>query len=321
MQAHREQTGLQRRFVWALILTSGIFIAEVAGGLWSGSLALLSDAGHVFVDAFALALSYLAIRLASRPADARHTYGFHRMEVLAALINGALLSVIVVEIVREAWHRWKQPVNIKSTEMLVIAVIGLVVNVVVALVLGGHHHDHHEDEHGHASRPAERNLNVHSAYLHVIGDAAASVGVILAAAAIALTQWAWLDPLVSVLISLLIAASAWRVLKEAFHILMEGTPRGISVEAIAQGMAAIPGVESVHDLHIWSLCPENIALSAHVVAQPRAHAAELLSAINSWLYETAGISHTTLQIENTPCGQGEVNTLPAPPSPREADRR
>ncbi len=313
MQSHSEETNLQRRFVWALILTGGILIVEIVGGLWSGSLALLSDAGHVFVDAFALALSYIAIRFSSRPADSQHTYGFHRMEVLAALVNGALLIIIVVEILREAWHRWQQPVNIKSTEMLIIAVIGLAVNIVVAIVLGGHHHAH-DEEHDHESSSTERNLNVQSAYLHVIGDAAASVSVILAAAAIALTNWTWLDPLVSVLISLLIAVSAWRVLREAFHILMEGTPRGVSLEAITQGITAIPGVESVHDLHVWSLCPDNIALSAHIVADPHVQPDALIAAINSWLYDHAGISHTTLQIENSPCGQGEVN-LPTSAQP------
>ncbi len=315
MQAHQGQARLQRRFIWSLLLTGGIFIVEVVGSLWSGSLALLSDAGHVFVDAFALALSYAALRLASRPANNRHTYGFHRMEVLAALINGALLSVIVVEILREAWHRWQHPVAIKSTGMLIIAVAGLVVNLVVALLLGGHAHEHHDrDEHEHEAEaaPAGRgNLNVRSAYLHVLGDAGASVGVILAAVIIALTRWMWVDPIISVFISLLIALSAWRVLKEALHILMEGVPDGVELEAVAEKMLAVPGVEGIHDLHIWSLCPENIALSAHVVASPAAAPAELLASLNACLRRAFGITHTTLQVEGKPCGQGETVMLAA----------
>jgi cobalt-zinc-cadmium efflux system protein len=303
MNSHVDEF-LKKRFVLSVLLTSAILIAEVVGGLWTGSLALLSDAAHVFVDVFALALSYFAIWMAARPADARHTYGYHRTEVLAALVNGTLLGIIVVEILREAWDRWQHPTAIKSTEMLVIAVIGLAVNLLVAFVLGGHHHEHG----GESVHSDTKNLNVHSAYLHVLGDAAASVGVILAAAIIHYTGWMWIDPLTSVFISVLISLGAWRVLKSSLHILMEGVPQGLSLEEIARAMVSVPGVQEVHDLHVWSICPENVALSAHVVLADKtmASSTEVMAELKRRLHDDFGIEHTTIQMECANCGQGEV---------------
>lgn len=311
MQPHPSQA-TENRFILAMALTAIILVAEIIGGYWTGSLALLSDAAHVFMDVFALALSYLALRLSALPADDRHTYGFHRLEVLAALINGVTLGVIAIEIFSEAWARWNNPAPIKSAEMLVIAAIGLVVNLIVVFVLGGLGHDH-----GHEAGEAEHaeDLNVRSAYLHVLGDALSSVGVIVAAALIWFTGETWFDPLMSVLIGVLIIVSSWRVLKSSLHILVEGVPEHLSLEEIGQRMAATPGVQDVHDLHVWSICSGHVALSAHVVA-----ADQSLSDCNSITTELKarlahfGIEHTTIQIECAACGQGRTVPPLATPS-------
>jgi len=290
-----------------MILTAAILVAEVIGGLWTGSLALLSDAAHVFMDIFALALSYLALRLSALPADDRHTYGYHRLEVLAALINGLTLGWIAIEIFSESWTRWFNPEPIKSMAMLVIAVIGLVVNLVVAFVLGGHAHAHeHVHEEGEEEHEEAEDLNVRSAYLHVLGDAVSSVGVIVAAALIWFTGWNWLDPLMSVFIAILIVVSSWRVLKSSLHILVEGVPEHLSIEKIGQSMAGVPGVKDIHDLHVWSICSGHIALSAHVIT-----ADQKITAVDGVMTELKarlkkfGIAHTTIQVECEACGQGE----------------
>jgi len=223
--------------------------------------------------------------------------------VLAALINGVTLGAIAIEIFTESWHRWFNPQPIKSMEMLIIAVIGLVVNLVVAFVLGGHHHEHVEGDEEHEEA---EDLNIRSAYLHVLGDAVSSVGVILAAGVIWLTDWQWVDPLMSVFIGVLILVSSWRVLKSSLHILVEGVPEHLSVEKIGQSMAAVPGVLDVHDLHVWSICSGHIALSAHIITtdQPLAQEESLMAEIKSRLAKF-GIEHTTIQLECEACGQGK----------------
>ena len=293
----------------SIALTAIILVAEIIGGYWTGSLALLSDAAHVFMDVFALVLSYLALRLSALPADDRHTYGYHRLEVLAALINGVLLGIIAIEIFREAWTRWNNPAPIKSGEMLIIAIIGLVVNLIVAFVLGGHNHDHDHE----AGEPEHADdLNVRSAYLHVLGDAVSSVGVIVAAVLIWTTGKTWFDPLMSVLIGVLIVVSSWRVLKSSLHILIEGVPEHLSLEKIGQSMAAVPGVQDVHDLHVWSICSGHIAMSAHVVAADQSlHDCDGITAEIKQRMAAFGIEHTTIQIECATCGQGRPVPLPA----------
>ena len=305
---------LENKFVLSMVLTAAILIAEVVGGFWTGSLALLSDAAHVFMDIFALGLSYLALRLSALPADDRHTYGFHRLEVVAALINGVTLGAIAIEIFSESWKRWFNPEPIKSMEMLVIAVIGLIVNIVVAFVLGGHAHEHnHKDEDGAEAHEEAEDLNVRSAYLHVLGDAISSVGVIIAAAVIWFTGWNWLDPLMSVFIGILIIVSSWRVLKSSLHILVEGVPEHLSVEKIGQSMASANGVLDVHDLHVWSICSGHIALSAHVITdnQLLADGDGIMADLKTRL-KKFGIEHTTIQFECEACGQG-ANLSVAPP--------
>jgi cobalt-zinc-cadmium efflux system protein len=301
---------IENRFVLSMALTFAILIAEVIGGFWTGSLALLSDAAHVFMDVFALALSYLALRLSALPADDRHTYGYHRLEVVAALINGVTLGAIAIEIFSESWTRWFNPQPIKSVEMLVIAVIGLVVNLAVAFVLRGHAHEHdHEGEEGAEAHEEAEDLNVRSAFLHVVGDAVSSVGVILAAGVIWFTGWEWVDPLTSVFIGVIIVLSSWRVLKSSLHILVEGVPEHLSIEKIGQSMAGVSGVLDVHDLHVWSICSGHIALSAHIIV-----ADQKLTAGNGIMSELKarltkfGIEHTTIQFECEACGQG--NAIP-----------
>ncbi len=297
MPPHLNQT-LERRFVLSLALTGLVLVAEVLGGLWTNSLALLSDAAHVFMDVFALGLSYLALRLSALPADDRHTYGYHRLEVFAALINGVTLAAIAIEIFSEAWKRWQNPAPIKSAEMLVIAAVGLAVNLGVAGILRGGVHRH---EHG---AEAGQDLNVRSAYLHVLGDAVSSVGVILAAALIWITGWLWLDPLVSAFIGVLIVVSSWRVLKGSLHILVEGVPEHLSLEKVSRSMAGVEGVLNVHDLHLWSICSGHIALSAHVVTanQSLAEGNGIMTELKARLSQF-GIEHTTIQFECEACDQ------------------
>jgi cobalt-zinc-cadmium efflux system protein len=305
MNPHPNKT-IENRFILSMLLTAAILIAEVIGGYWTGSLALLSDAAHVFMDIFALGLSYLAMRLSALPADDRHTYGFHRLEVLAALINGITLGAIAIEIFTESWNRWFNPQPVKSMEMLVIAVIGLVVNLIVAFVLGRHDHDHEESE----AEQEREDLNVRSAFLHVVGDAVSSVGVIVAAIIILYSGWQWVDPLMSVLIGILILFSSWRVLKSSMHILVEGVPEGLSVEKIGQNLVEVPGVQDVHDLHVWSICSGHIALSAHVITtnQLLAEGDGIMAELKHRLSKF-GIEHTTIQFECVACGQGANLTV------------
>ena len=282
-----------QRFILAITLTTLILIAEVIGGFWTGSLALLSDAGHVFMDVFALGLSFAALRMAALPPNDRHSYGFHRFQVLAALINGATLLWIATEIFREAWIRLQTPEPVLAGPMLVVAVVGLVVNLIVALAL----HDHDHDD-----------LNTRSAFLHVLGDALSSVGVIVAGVVILFTGWTWVDPLASVLIATIILIGSWRVLRDAVHILVEGVPGKLTVSQVAAVMEEDPGVTSVHDLHMWTIGPGFIALSAHVLVadQLLSQTQQITDRVKRRIQEEFGIEHTTIQIECNECGQGAM---------------
>lgn len=298
MPAHPRRS-VETRLLASLALTSIVLIAEALGGLWTGSLALLSDAGHVFMDVFALGLSYLALRISALPPDDRHTYGFHRMQVLAALANGATLLLIAFEISREAWARLQSPREVLAGPMLAIAIVGLVVNLAVAFTLRQYD-------------PSD--LNIRSAFLHVLGDALASIGVIVAGVGILVTGWWWLDPLASALIAVLIVISSGKVLKETIHILAEGAPAGMSASGIAQAMRRIPGVTEVHDLHVWTVAPDFVALSAHVVVRDQAlsQTADVMAALRETLQEDFGIRHATIQCECAACGQGQVVPVPVP---------
>jgi len=298
---------IEKRFILSFIVTAIILAGEVAGGIFTGSLALLSDAAHVLMDVLALVLSYAALRLASLPSDDRHTFGFHRLEVLAALVNGISLGGIAVGIFIEAWRRWQTPTDVKSVEMLIIAAIGLVLNLAVVFILKGGIHHQHAHEQGEHKHPED--LNVRSAFLHVLGDAAASVGVILAALIILKTGWTWVDPVMSVLIGLLIMVSAWRVLRSSVHILIEGVPEGIKLPQVAETICATPGVASLHDLHVWNICSMNVALAAHVILKSDSMKArvDVMSKLKARLARL-GIEHTTIQFEQHHCDQPECST-------------
>lgn len=304
MQPHAN-SGAERNFLLAISLTALTLIAELLGGLWTGSLALLSDSAHVFMDIFALGLSYLALRLSALPADDRHTYGYHRLEVLAALVNGLALVGISIGIFVEAYQRWQTPYEVKSLEMLVIAVIGLIVNLAVAVILNGGVHTHDHDKDG--DSPAGRDLNLRSAFLHVVGDAISSVGVILAAIIISVSGWEWMDPLMSFLIGLIILVGSYRVLRSSLHILIEGVPEGMHLSRVVAAMLDVAGVLEVHDLHIWNICSGTVALSAHVVYAPEQESdqARLMAKLKQSLAQKFGIEHTTIQFECAACGQGQ----------------
>jgi cobalt-zinc-cadmium efflux system protein len=295
MKPHQNKD-TQTRFIYSVAFTGTIFLAELIGGIWTGSLALLSDSAHVFMDLFALVLSLLAVRISSRPADDRHTYGFHRYEVLAALINGISLGIIALGIFYEAIQRWQSPVEIRGTYMLIIAAVGLMVNILVAIILG-------RDEHVHDNGRVHVDLNVRSAFLHVIGDAVSSVGVIIAAVLIQWTHALWLDAAVSVLIGLMILAGSYRVVRSAVHILIEGVPEGIAIDEVSNSMMGVEGIDSIHDLHVWNICSGHIALSAHIVSHQRRSADDdtKRQRLNSVLAEKFRINHTTLQFESIAC--------------------
>ncbi len=286
-------TSISRRFRIAIALTAVTLLVEVAGGIWTGSLALLSDAAHVFLDLFALILSLIAIRLAAYPPSDTRTFGWHRTEVFASFINGSTVFMMAIGIFYEAWQRFQHPQEIKSLPMLVIAVIGLLLNLFSASALHAHSHD---------------DLNVQSAFLHVIGDAAASVGVIVGGAVIYFTKWYVLDAIISAGIGVVIFWGSWRVVRDSAHILLEGVPRGMSSASVVEAIKCVDGVNDVHHLNLWAICSHIIALSAHLEVSPeyRGKQSEVLRRIEELLFESFHISHTTLQVECTLCSDAPV---------------
>lgn len=284
---------ISRGFVLAIGLTAVTLVAEVIGGFWTNSLALLSDAAHVFMDLFALVLSLAAIYLAGKPATDRRTYGWHRAEIFASLINSATLLLIGVGILHEAWLRFQHPEAVKSKEMFIIATIGLVMNLAAATQLHGHSHE---------------DLNVRSAFLHVIGDAIASVGVIIGGLVMLYTGWFVVDALISAVIALIIGWGSIRLLREAGHILLEGVPAHVQVDDVVAKMRAVDGVNDVHHLHVWSICSHISALSAHIDILPdyRLHQGEIVGTIEQMLEHDYHITHTTLQGECSRCVTGPV---------------
>ena len=308
---NHEDRSLEGRFLWAVSLTALVLVGEVAGGLWTHSLALLSDAAHVLMDVVALGLSYIALRMAAQEPSDRHSYGLHRAEVLAAVINGGTLFVIAAGIFVEAVRRLQEPEPVKSLEMLLIAAAGLAVNLVVLLVLRGHDdhgHDHHDHDADHAHAEGPGDLNVRSAWLHVLGDTLSSVGVIVAGLLMWWKGWTLLDPLMSIAIGGVLFFGSGRLLKSGIHILMEGVPEGLHLPEIGQAMAAVSGVREIHDLHVWSLCPGAIALSAHVTVDAAmwSDTRGIQTALKTILRDRFRIKHTTIQIECECCSQGIV---------------
>ncbi len=285
---HGHQHRLQRKFRFAVVLTVFVLGIEIVGGILSNSLALLSDAAHVFSDSLSLIMSWLAIYLSTRPATSSRTYGYHRTEVFAAFINGVSLIAISGWIFYEATHRFMEPEPVKSKEMLVVATIGFIANMVIVWLFHGEGH---------------KSLNVRSAVLHVIGDALASVGVIVGGVVMYWTGWFIVDPILSGGIGIIILIGAFRVTKEAVHILLEASPKHADAHKVAACINAIDSVKDVHDMHIWSLCSNYLALSTHVSIDEDASRSshELRQEINDKLETQFGIFHTTIQIEQVGC--------------------
>ena len=275
----RETAGGRLR--WVVGLTAVFMVAEVVGGILSGSLALLADAGHMLTDVAALVLSLFAMQLARTPPTTKRTFGYVRLEILAALVNGAALLVISGFILLEAWQRLREPIEIDGVVMLSVAAVGLVVNIIGASLLHAHAHD---------------NLNMRGAYLHVLGDLLGSVGAIGAGAVVLLTGWAPIDPLVSAGIAALILYSAWNLVREATDVLLESVPGHVDMDAILDDLAGIPGLGDVHDVHVWTLTSGFVALSAHGVIDDPAEHTRILDAVKERM-RAHGIEHVTFQIE------------------------
>ncbi|MEJ7931700.1 cation diffusion facilitator family transporter [Ramlibacter sp. AN1015] len=276
----------------ALGLTCVVLVAEVVGAWISGSLALLSDAAHMFTDAAALAIALSAARLSQRPADARRSFGYHRFEILAAALNAVLLLLASAYILFEAASRAFDPPRVESNAMLAVAVLGLLTNLAGMWLL-------------YSGR--EQNLNLRGAYLEVWSDMLGSVGVIAAALVIGATGWLWVDPLVAALIGLWVLPRAWHLLRASAHVLLEGTPEHIDLQALERDLLATAGVRGVHDLHVWSLGSRSVSLSVHLVMHESVdRPEELLERVRAQLASHFGIHHSTVQLERRACDQAHL---------------
>jgi cobalt-zinc-cadmium efflux system protein len=275
----------RKRLLIVLAVTATFMIVEFVGGLLANSLALMADAGHMLSDVAALGLSAFALWFSRRPATPAKTYGYMRIEILAALINGATLILISVIILWQAYARFRQPQDVEGTLMLVVAVGGLLVNIFAAYLL-------------HSS--SGHNLNLRGAYLHVLGDLLGSVGAISAAVVILLTGWMLADPLISVAVAALILVGAWRLVRESVDVLLEAVPRHIDLNAVHRSLMAIPGVEEVHDLHVWTLTSGYLAMSGHTVIRDPARHQETIADVHDRMHREFGISHVTIQVDHRP---------------------
>ena len=281
--------GNEKALRWALLLTSLYLVAEVAGGLVSGSLALLSDAAHMFTDTVALAISLAAIWIGKRPADRRRTFGYHRFEILAAVLNAVLLFFVAIYVLYEAYRRIATPAEIQSGTMLFVAVGGLVVNLIgMRLLAAG----------------KDKSLNVKGAYLEVWADMLGSIGVIAGALVIRFTGWAWVDSVIAVAIGLWVLPRTWRLLRESLNVLLEGVPDEVDLPEVERALLASEGVAGLHDLHVWALSSGKVSLSVHVVCTPAmADLAPLMLQLRALLAERFDIHHSTVQVERVPCEQ------------------
>ncbi|GAA4812097.1 cation transporter [Marinicella pacifica] len=277
----------KKRVFIAMLMTFGFMLAEVIGGIISGSLALLADAGHMLSDGVSLLLSWVAFIYSDKQADFKRTFGWHRFQTLAAFVNGLTLLAIAVWIIWEAGWRFYQPVEVMAKPMFIIAVLGLLVNVIVFKILQGGDHD---------------NLNLKSAMIHVMGDLLGSVAAILAAVLIYLFAWNWADPLLSLLVALLIMRSGWFVVKKATHILLEGSPDVIDIEAVKNKIIAdIKTVTDVHHVHTWSLTNDKHLMSLHIKVNEHVDDYDVLWETKELIQHNFPIFHTTIQIEHLDC--------------------
>lgn len=284
---HHGGGGRERKLIFAFVLTTLMMVVEMVGGFWSGSLALVADAGHMLIDALALLLAVMGAWFAKRPADARRSYGYGRLEVLAGFVNALTQFVLVAFIAYEAITRLFQPTEILSGMMLVVAVIGLLVNLLVLRTLHGHAHD---------------DVNLAGATLHVLGDLLGSVAAVGAALLVRWKGWNWADPVLSLLVSLLILNSAWRLLRRSAHILLEGVPEGMDTGVVAQELrGADPSIRDIHHVHVWQLASGSRMATLHVELHDSQHSGAAIAAINQVLAEQYGIQHVTVQVDPEHC--------------------
>lgn len=288
--SHAAQPGQSERPLWiALILTTAFLIAEIVGGILTNSLALISDAAHMFTDTAALAISLAAIRIGRRPADSERTFGYYRFEILAAAFNAMLLFLVAIYILYEAYDRLNNPPEIQSGTMLLVAALGLVVNLISMKLL---------------SSGKDSSLNVKGAYLEVWSDMLGSIGVIIGALVIRYTGWSWVDSAIAVAIGLWVLPRTWTLLKASMNVLLEGVPEGLGIAEVRDAIAGFPGVASVHDLHVWSITSGKASLTAHVVQREDVtNSQTLLLGIRQLIASKYDIHHSTIQIETTPCEQ------------------
>jgi cobalt-zinc-cadmium efflux system protein len=290
--SHGVSAGQNERPLWiALSLTTIFLLAEVIGGILANSLALISDAAHMFTDAAALAISLTAIRIGRRPADSTRTFGYYRFEILAAAFNAILLFLVAIYILYEAYDRLKNPPEIQSGAMLVIAVLGLIINLISMRLL---------------SAGKNESLNVKGAYLEVWSDMLGSIGVIVGALVIRWTGWSWVDSAVAVAIGLWVLPRTWILLKQSINVLLEGVPEGIGVADVRAAILGCPGVTSIHDLHIWSISSGKTSLSVHVVCEAtNTDWPAMLDAVRQKLETEFDIHHATIQLERIACEQAK----------------
>jgi cobalt-zinc-cadmium efflux system protein len=277
-----------KRLALSLVLTLGFVVIEALAGFLSNSLALLTDAAHNFTDVIALGLSWYALRISSQPAHAGKTYGYHRVGILVALVNSTTLILIALGIFYEAWHRFLAPPVVDAPILIGVGAVAFIINAVTAwLVQKGSDHD----------------LNLRSAFVHLMGDVLSTIGAVIAGIIILFTKWNWLDPLVSVLIGALILWNAWGILRQAIHILLESTPENIDVKNMVNDLLKIEGVRGVHDLHVWSINENLRVLSAHVMTEdiPISSGIVIQRGVNEILFHKYNIQHATLQLECEGC--------------------
>lgn len=282
MSRRRDSAGERSALGVGIAATAGFCVAEAIGGWLTNSLALLSDAAHMLSDVASLALALVAVRMAERPPTAAKTFGYHRAEILAALVNGVVLCVLVVFVLREAWARLASPPDVGGLGVVVVGGLGLVVNVVVARRLHRHH---------------EHSLNVRGAYLHVMSDLLGSLGVLVAGVTILTTGWTLADPIVSIGIALLILGGAWQLVREAVDVLMEAVPSHVDIERLRASLEAVAGTREVHDLHVWTLTTGHYALSAHAVVDAGVESDAVVSRMARTCADEFDIDHVTIQVE------------------------
>lgn len=273
----------KKALLLAFLLTTGFMLAEAVGGYLTNSLALLSDAGHMLSDAVSLGLSLLAFKIGEKRPTSEKTYGYKRIEILAALFNGITLVIISIYILVEAIRRFQEPVEVAGTGMLTIAIVGLFINIGSAFIL--------------MRGDTSENLNLRSAFLHVLGDLLGSVGAIVAALLILFFGWEIADPIASILVSILVIVSGWRVTRDTLHILMEGKPRNVNIEEIRSSLTTIPSVRNVHDLHVWAVTSDFPTLTCHITVEQGINTQRVLGEATKRIREQFHIEHVTIQIE------------------------